>query len=91
MNGYRFATLVLEASYEATICAAIINADRTKNNTLFLTLLAGGAFGNDLAWIMSAIRRSLLQHHDCGLDVAIVSYGRSKPPVQQLAACLVEN
>jgi hypothetical protein len=81
----RFATLVLEASYEATICAAIINADRTRNNTLFLTLLGGGAFGNELAWITDAIRRSLAKYRDCGLDVAIVSYGRSKPCVQQLA------
>ena len=80
----RFAILVLEASYEATICAAIINADRTRNNTLFLTLLGGGAFGNELAWITGAIRRSLSQYHDYGLDVAIVSYGRSKPCVQQL-------
>jgi hypothetical protein len=81
----RFATLVLEASYEATICAAIINASRTRNNTLFLTLLGGGAFGNELGWITAAIRRSLSQYHDCGLDVAIVSYGRSQPCVQQLA------
>lgn len=80
----RFATLVLEASYEATICAAIINASRTRNNTLFLTLLGGGAFGNELGWITSAIRRSLTQYHDCGLDIAIVSYGRSQSCVQQL-------
>lgn len=80
----RFATLVLEASYEATICAAILNAARTKNNTLFLTLLGGGAFGNELDWITGAIRRSLSKYHDCGLDVAIVSYGRSQPCVQQL-------
>jgi hypothetical protein len=81
----RFATLVLEASYEATICAAIINADRTKKNALFLTLLGGGAFGNELGWITGAIRRSLSQYHDCGLDIAIVSYGRSQPCAQQLA------
>jgi hypothetical protein len=81
----RFATLVLEASYEAMICAAIINASRTGNNRLFLTLLGGGAFGNDLDWITAGIRRSLSLYHDCGLDVAIVSYGRSQPCVQQLA------
>jgi hypothetical protein len=80
----RFATLVLEASYEATICAAIINAVRTGNNMLYLTLLGGGAFGNDLDWITGAIRRSLSQYHDCGLDVAIVSYGRSRSCVQEL-------
>jgi hypothetical protein len=82
----RFATLVLEAAYEATICAAIINSGRTGNNTLFLTLLGGGVFGNELAWIMAAIRRSMSLYPDCGLDVAIVSNGRSKSCVQQLAA-----
>lgn len=82
----RFATLVLEASYEATICAAIINARRMRNSTLFLTLLGGGAFGNELNWITGAIRRSLAEYHDCGLDIAIVSHGRSRPCVQQLAA-----
>jgi hypothetical protein len=86
-----FATLVLEASYEATICAAIINAGRTRNNTLFLTLVGGGAFGNELAWITGAIRRSLSQYHDCGLDVAIVSHARSKSCVQQLATEFAGN
>lgn len=82
----RFATLVLEASYEATFCAAILNANRTKNNTLFLTLLGGGAFGNELAWITGAIRRCMSVYRDCGLNVAIVSHGRSKPCVQRLVA-----
>ena len=86
----RFATLVLEASYEATICAAISNASRTRNNTLFLTLLGGGAFGNESAWITSAIRRSLSQYHDCALDIAIVSYGGSQTCVQQLVTEFAE-
>ena len=80
----RFAKLILEASYEATVCAAILNAARTKTNTLFLTLLGGGAFGNDEAWITDAMRHALSQHQDSGLDVAIVSYGRSQPCVQEL-------
>lgn len=81
----RFATLILEASYEATICAAILNASNTKNPTLFLTLLGGGAFGNEVDWIVEAIRRALHGYRDSGLDVSIVSYGRSNPRVQQLA------
>ena len=82
----RFALLVLEASYEATICAAIVNASRTNNNTLFLTMLGGGAFGNELEWITGAISRSLALYRDCGLDVAIVSYGRSQPCVLEIAS-----
>src|SRR5262249_32992211 len=30
------AKLILEAAYEATMCAAILNADRNRNNHLFL-------------------------------------------------------
>ena len=47
-----FAKLILEAAYEATICTAILNAQIYGNNRLFLTLLGGGAFGNETSWIM---------------------------------------
>lgn len=69
------AKLVLEAAYEATICIAILNVDRNRNNRLFLTRLGGGAFGNNPDWITNAISRSLELYSDSGLDVAIVSYG----------------
>jgi hypothetical protein len=81
-----FATLVLEASYEATICAAIENAERTGNDALFLTLVGGGAFGNELDWIMDAIRRALNIYSNSGLDIAVVGYSRSKPCLQQLVS-----
>ncbi|MAG94705.1 MAG: hypothetical protein CMJ48_13310 [Planctomycetaceae bacterium] len=79
-----FAQLVLEAAYEATICAAILNCRETRNNELFLTLLGGGAFGNRDDWIFTAIERALTQFADVLLDVSIVSYGASKPRVQEL-------
>ena len=79
-----FAKLVLEAAYEATICATILNADRNQNNRLYLTLLGGGAFGNNPEWIMGAIRRSLELYFDSGLDIAIVSFGSSNPSVRRL-------
>lgn len=82
----RFASLILEAAYEATICAAICNAERTGNNRLFLTLLGGGAFGNQMDWIIESIRHALTRHRDGGLEVAIVSYGSSKPEVRPLVA-----
>lgn len=82
------ATLVLEAAYEATLCASIENAARTGNNRLYLTLLGGGAFGNDLTWILGAMQRAVSLYPDCGLDIAIVSYGRSKPVVLKLARTL---
>ncbi|MCU0709704.1 MAG: hypothetical protein MUF23_15565 [Pirellula sp.] len=79
-----FATLVLEAAYEATICASIIHRHRTGCNRLFLTLLGGGVFGNNPEWILSAIRRALDMYSDSGLDVAIVSFGESKQIVRRL-------
>jgi hypothetical protein len=79
-----FAQLILEASYEATICAAILNATRSGNNKLFLTLLGGGAFGNKNEWIMGAIHRAINLYKHAELKIAIVSYGTSKPHVRQL-------
>ena len=83
-----FAILILEAAYEATLCASIANAARTENHRLFLTLLGGGAFGNELPWIHDAIQRAITLYPDCGLDIAIVSYGQSKPTVQRLIQTL---
>lgn len=79
-----FARLVLEAAYEATICAAILNSTRTGNNKLFLTLLGGGAFGNETEWITDAIQRALKLYKHADLDVAIVSYGSSRQSIRQL-------
>src|ERR1041385_605340 len=79
-----FARLILEAAYEATICTAILNAMRHGSNRLFLTLLGGGAFGNETAWIIEGIQRALTLYKNVELDVAIVSYGSSNPYVQQL-------
>ncbi len=83
-----FATLVLEAAYEATVCAAIENAHRTGNNRLYLTLLGGGVFGNEIEWILGSIHRAVLMYADSGLDIAIVSYGHSNPLVRQIARTL---
>jgi len=79
-----FARLVLEASYEATILAAILNAQETGNNTCYLTMLGGGAFGNEEKWIEDAIWRALTIYADADLDVVIVSYGASNRTVRQL-------
>jgi len=77
-----FARLVLEAAYEATLYAAIVNSHRSGNPTLYLTLLGSGAFGNDTAWVMDAMLRALQICRHSVLDVIIVSYGS---PNAQLA------
>ncbi|NOY69210.1 MAG: hypothetical protein GXP53_06915 [Deltaproteobacteria bacterium] len=79
-----FAKLVLEASYEATICAGIVNCLQSGNNTVYLTLVGGGAFGNKSEWIMDALYRALALYNDSGLDVVIVSYGHSNKYVRDL-------
>lgn len=76
-----FARLVLEAAYEAIFCTARLNLIRTGKDTLFLTLIGGGVFRNDIHWILDAIERAVGIHRDSGLDVQIVSYGHSKPAV----------
>ena len=75
---------MLEASYEATICTAILNGRSTGNNRVFLTLLGGGAFGNETNWITEGVKRALKLYEDWNIEVAIVSYGVSKGYVRQL-------
>jgi hypothetical protein len=81
-----FARLILEAAYEATICTAILNATIGGSNRLFLTLLGGGAFGNETAWIIGGVQRALTLYNNVDLEVAIVSYSSPNPYVQQLVS-----
>ncbi len=81
-----FARLILEATYEATLCAALVNARQTGNNRVFLTLVGGGVFGNETAWIVDSLQRALALYKDAALDVAIVSYGASNPDIQHLVS-----
>jgi hypothetical protein len=70
-----FASLVLQAAYEATMSAAVLNAKRGASNVVLLTLLGGGAFGNHDDGIHDAIGRALKIMSGCALDVRLVSYG----------------
>ena len=79
-----FARLVLEASYEATFSAAVLNQQQNGSNKLYLTLLGGRAFGNPTDWILHAIRRAMGRFRHAGLEVAMVSRGRLNPVVQRL-------
>lgn len=79
-----FASLVLEAAYEATLLAAAIRSSQGQSCKVFLTSLGGGAFGNDEAWIDAAIEHALRQMDLAGLDVAIVSYGSLRSGLHNL-------
>ena len=74
----RFATLVLEAAYEATLLAGVLNRERTGCPTVFLTSLGGGAFGNPPEWIEAARNRACEAVGGYELDVRLVSFGQPK-------------
>ncbi|MCB9679126.1 MAG: hypothetical protein H6737_28750 [Alphaproteobacteria bacterium] len=78
------ATVVLEASYEATLLAAALNAAETGNRRVLLTLLGGGVFGNAMTWITGAIDRALDTPGIGDLDVQVVSFRRSSTEVRTL-------
>jgi hypothetical protein len=80
-----FGSLVLEAAYEATMVAAVLNAQRGASNIVLLTELGAGAFGNDPAWVHAAMRRALEMMSDFDLDVKLVSYRSPSRGLQQLA------
>lgn len=78
------ATLVLDAAYEATLRAAVLDATRGGAGArdagvpkrVWLTFLGGGAFGNRKEWIAGAIGRALARLDGVGLDVRIGHYRR---------------
>jgi hypothetical protein len=71
-----FARLVLDAAYDATLCVSTVLAWKRKARvTVYLTMLGGGAFGNERLWIREAMQRALDKHRDAPLDVVLVHYG----------------
>lgn len=84
-NWTGFAQLVLNAAYEATLAAAVINAAKTGSNKVLLTRIGGGVFGNDLQWIHSAMERAFGQFESVNLEVLIVSYNHIDPELVDLA------
>ena len=55
---------------------------------MLLTMLGGGAFGNDPDWICAAMQRAIEQVVGHGLDIVLVSYGEPSTALQQWAAQL---
>ena len=79
-----FAQLVLDAAYEATLLAGVLNSRQGGSNIVLLTMLGGGAFGNAPEWIHTAIQRALDKTQVHGLDVRMVSYGQPSAQLQAL-------
>ncbi len=85
-----FARFILEASYEATFYAGLINYAKRGNKKLYLTLLGGGAFGNNIEWISDTIKKAVIKFKNTPLDVKIVSYRNTNPKIRELIAQLNE-
>lgn len=83
--------LVLEAAYEATLHAAVLNAARGGSRRVLLTRLGGGAFGNDEQWITSGILRALTLFRDHDLEVLMVSYGPPSREIREVKAAWDER
>ena len=88
-----FARVVLEASYEATLWAAIVNHQRKEKNKeagrprAHLTFVGGGVFGNRTEWIVDAINRAIrtVAAHGVEMDVVVQHYLKVEETVA--AAC----
>ncbi|MGB4061536.1 MAG: hypothetical protein WBK26_15120 [Burkholderiaceae bacterium] len=81
-----FGRLVLEAAYEATLWAGVINAARNGNSKVYLTLVGGGAFDNKRVWILDAIQRAIHAVGNQALDVQIISYKNVYDDLKRLVA-----
>lgn len=80
-----FARLVLEATYEATLLAAVDQTSAGRSNIVLLTRVGGGAFGNADEWIDDAIVRAVGIVEHAGLDIRLVSHGRIHDSNQAIA------
>lgn len=78
-------SMVLQAAYEATMLAAVLNANRNASNIVLLTELGGGAFGNHPDWINAAIRRALALASEFAVDVRLVARDRPSSAIQKIA------
>lgn len=80
----KFARLILEGTYEATFYAGLINYKKTGSNKVFLTMVGGGAFGNEFDWISESILKALKKFKNTPLDVYIVSYSQNDSRIDRM-------
>ena len=84
-----FAQLALEAAYETTLCAALLNARRGALKTVLLTRLGGGVFDNHERRVDAATHRALAMVSGHELDVRLVSHGAPPPSMRALAGAFM--
>lgn len=71
-----FARIILEALYEATLYTGMVNMEKNNSNLVYLTLVGGGAFGNEDYWILESMQKAIEKFKRVPLNVKIVSYGK---------------
>lgn len=74
-----FARFILEATYEATLAAAVRCWQRTGCSDVFLTYVGGGAFKNKEGWIVHAILNALRKYQGWPLRVRLVNFKTISP------------
>lgn len=84
----KFAKLILDATYEATMLAAIENREKTDNNKVYLTLVGGSAFGNKPEWIIDAVVNNLRKFENNGLEFYFISHRQPNRSVGKIIEML---
>jgi hypothetical protein len=85
----QFATLVLDACYEASVWAALSTSQPTARrdpHTLYLTFLGGGVFGNKPEWIAGAIARAIALAYlkNARINIIVCHYKHIDKRLQEL-------
>ena len=73
----KFSRIILEATYESTLYASLINLEKNNNDKVYLTLVGGSAFGNEEHWILESMQQALRKFRNTPLDVKVVSFRKS--------------
>eukprot|EP00039_Didymoeca_costata_P027229 m.17867 g.17867 ORF g.17867 m.17867 type:complete len:383 (+) comp6134_c0_seq1:127-1275(+) len=91
-NWKPLAKMVLEASYEATMWATLIDQhEKRGSGKVYLTFVGGGVFGNDLSWICRAIATACSRLQAAPLEVYVCHYASVDRKVQRRIDELISN
>lgn len=84
------ATVVLDAAYEAVLRATLIEKEEGRGSgKVWLTLLGGGAFGNERRWIGEAIAKALARLRGHALDVHVAHYRKIDEEIRAIVDATV--
>lgn len=79
-DAQKIGQLILNAAYEGTIKSAAAH----NKKKVYLTLIGGGVFANELSRIGKAIKRQVGTIRDFGLDVTVIIWDSTKSSTTQM-------